>query len=376
MNVRALPQLALQAWEAFGKDNASQMSAAIAYYVLFAVVPFTMFLVIVVNVALPDESREDATAWIEDFLNVTPNEVSLALVDDAADSIAAQYGTDALAEIERELAAMNESDERAEERLALAATLEAQEAVTIAGYQIQPDELDVRSESFISETMKGAADAAVPLGVIGFVLMAFSASIAFTAIRRSLNFVWKVPHRPFVQQRIMELSMLTGLILLLGGSVAATTITQILREQGDGAQNPLIASGLLWFALGYLLPWLLTFTLLLLAYRFVPNASTSFRDVWLGAMLASLAIETLKYGYGVYVVNFSSYGAAYGALAGVLLFMFFVWLSSYIFLIGAEVASEYANVMRATPTVEESQADGRSLRDTIFALIKGLFVAE
>ena len=58
-----------------------------------------------------------------------------------------------------------------------------------------------------------------------------------------------------------------------------------------------------------------------LAYRFVANAPALLGDVWLGALLASLAIETLKYGYGVYVVNFSSYGAAYGALGGFLLFM-------------------------------------------------------
>ena len=371
-----LLQLALKAWEAFGKDNASQMSAAIAYYVLFAVVPLTMFLVTIVNVALPEETREDATVWIEDFLNVDPQDVSILLTEDAKDSVVEQYGTEALVDIERELTALNESDERAEERLTLAATIEAQEPVTVAGYQLASGDLMARSESFISQTMRGAADAAVPLGAFGLVVLAFSATIAFSAIRRSLNFVWKVPHRPFAQQRIMELSMLIGLILLLGGSVAATTITQILRELGDGAQNPLIASGLLWFALGYFLPWTLTFALVLAAYRFVPNAPNYFGDVWLGALLASLAIETLKYGYGVYVVNFSSYGAAYGALTGILLFMFFVWLSSYIFLIGAEVASEYPNVMQASASDEDSQADARSLPQRMLALVKGLFVAE
>ena len=88
-------------------------------------------------------------------------------------------------------------------------------------------------------------------------------------------------------------------------------------------------------------------------------------------------IETLKYGYGVYVVNFSNYGAAYGALGGVLLFMFFVWLSSYIFLIGAEVASEYANVMEADYSDDEpAEAEGLGLRETIAQAIRGLFFAE
>jgi len=378
MNFGKLLKLALGAWEEFGKDNASQMAAAITYYVLFAVVPLTIFLVSVVNVVAPSESHDNATEWIEDFLNVTPTEFSFALTNDATRDIEVQHGAEALTEIEQELTAINESEERAEERTTLAAMLEAEEPVTVAGYQLQPDELDVHSESFISETMQGAADAAVPLGVIGFVVSAFSASIAFMAIRRSLNFVWSVPHRPFAQQRIMELSMLLGLILLLGGSVAATTVAQVFRELNEGAQNPVTSnSGLLWLAFGYLLPWALTFALVLLAYRFVPNASTSFRSVWLGALLASLAIEILKYGYGVYVVNFTSYGAAYGALGGVLLFMFFVWLSCYIFLMGAEVASEWPKAMRAARSDDEStEAEGRSPRETIIGALKGLFVAD
>ena len=370
--------LARRAWEEFGKDNASQMAAAITYYVLFAVVPLTMFLVSVVNEVAPDESQDEATDWIETFLNVSPEEVSIALTDDATSSVEAQYGADALATIERELTAINESDEWAQERVLLADMVEAQEPVTVAGYQLEPSDLDLQSESFIAETMQGARDAAVPLGVVSFVTLAFSASIAFSAIRRSLNFVWKAPHRPFVQQRVMELSMLIGLIVLLGGSVAATTVTQIIRELNEGAQNPInFNSGVLWLAFGYFLPWALTFALVLLAYRFVPNVATSFRHVWLGALLASLAIEALKYGYGVYVVNFSSYGAAYGALAGVLLFMFFAWLASYIFLMGAELASEYPKVMRADHSSDDSDEAGtRNLRDTIIASIRGLFLAK
>jgi len=372
-----LLQLALKAWEEFGKDNASQMSAAITYYVLFAVVPLTIFLVSAIHVVAPDEFQDDATDWIETFLNVTADDVTIVLAEDAASSIEAEYGSNALVAIEQELEVINEGDAGAEERATIAVTIEAEEPVTIAGYELGTDDLLARSESFISQTMQGAADAAVPLGVFGFVALAFAASIAFSAIRRSLNFVWKVPHRPFVQQRIMELSMLVGVVVLLGGSVAATTFTQILRELNEGSQNPLTSdSGVLWFALGYLLPWALTFILVLLAYRFVPNAHASLRDVWLGALLASVAIEILKYGYGVYVVNFSNYGAAYGALGGFLLFMFFVWLSSYIFLIGAEVASEYPNVMHASASVDDSQAEERSLPQRVLALVKSLFVAE
>ncbi len=95
-----LLQLALKAWEEFGKDNASQMSAAITYYVLFAVVPLTIFLVSVIHVVAPDEFQDDATDWIETFLNVTPDDVAIVLAEDAASSIEAEYGSNALVAID------------------------------------------------------------------------------------------------------------------------------------------------------------------------------------------------------------------------------------------------------------------------------------
>ncbi len=377
MNWTSLRLLVQRTWQQFGADNCSQMAAAIAYYVLFAVVPLTMFLVSVTTLIAGEEGRNKATEWVESYLDVTPQEVSIVLAGDAVSGITETYGTEAVADIEEELAAISESEERVRDRVALAESIEAEEAITVAGYDLGPEDLEIHSESFISEVMRGAAAAAVPLGLVSFAALAFSASIAFSAIRRALNFVWGVPHRPFAQQRIMELAMLLGLVVLLGASVTATTVVQVLREMNEGAQNPTTSiGGTLWLAFGYLLPWTFTFALVLLAYRFVPNAANTIGDVWLAAVLASIALEILKYGYGVYVVNFGSYGAAYGALAGVLLFMFFVWVASYIFLMGAELASEYPKVIRDEHATKESaRGSGRGLGDTILGAVRGLFFA-
>jgi len=176
----------------------------------------------------------------------------------------------------------------------------------------------------------------------------------------------------------MELSMLFGVIVLFGASIALTTIVRLAVDASDDSQTPWSDVGsLFWFAAGFIVPWILTFMLILLAYWLVPNANNSLSDVWIAAALVSFAIEILKSGYAIYVVNFSSYGDVYGALGGILLFMFFVWLSSYAFLIGAELASEYPRVMRGDYGDESSQPAGRfNLRDTIVGPFKSLFVAD
>jgi YihY family inner membrane protein len=373
--IQAALQLVTKTWEQFGDDNCSQMAAAITYYVLFAVVPLTIFLVSVATIALPGEARTNATEWVENYLNVSPDDVKINLTTEGEADLDQRYGSDAVVAIDQGLQDLNTDEARVDERLALAEMVESGEPISVAGYELSSDEVDVESASFVSEIMQQATDAAVPLGIVGFVAMAFSASIAFSAIRRSLNFVWNVPHRPFVQQRLMELVMLVGLVLLLGASVFITTMAQILREAADGSQNFIAtADGLAWLAFGYVLPWSFTFILIVLAYRYVPNDPTNkLRYVWLGAVLASGAVEVLKYGYGVYVVNFANYGPAYGALAGVLLFMFFVWLSSYIFLMGAELSATYPRVM-SSKLAPEPGSEPLKVRDVIVNGIRGLFV--
>ena len=361
----------------FGEDNASQMAAAITYYVLFAVVPLTIFVLSVATVTLDEEQKNDVITSVEDYLNVVPEDVMITVDGATASSIEAEYGASAVAEIEMELETINADSNRAE-RAALAVEIEGGEPVEVSGYTLEPEQLVVESESAVADAIDRLTDASGPLGLFGFIVMAFSASIAFGAIRRSLNFVWGVPHRPFAQQRTMEISMLVGLVVLLGASIAVSTIVRLLAEESGNPQSPLSGAGsLFWFVIGFVVPWLLTFGLVLSAYWFVPNAKNSFFDVWFAAVPASLAIEILKFGYGIYVINFSSYGAVYGALGGILLFMFFVWLSSYIFLMGAELASEYPKVMRGDYNEEASRPENnRPLPEMILRGLRGLFFSE
>jgi membrane protein len=54
-------------------------------------------------------------------------------------------------------------------------------------------------------------------------------------------------------------------------------------------------------------------------------------------------------GFGIYIQNFSSYGAAYGAAGAVIVLLLWLWISSCAFLFGAELNAE----------LERSQTAGR-----------------
>ncbi|KKL21067.1 hypothetical protein LCGC14_2449160, partial [marine sediment metagenome] len=284
--VRTLWLLATRAYKGFGAHNSTQMAAAISYYFLFALVPLAMFLVSIFGlVAGSDDSHQSLADEVTDYLEVGAGEPVLELNEDALVRIEEQYGRVGLAEIEEELANLNESGDSDEKRQ-IADAIESGNTVTVAERQLKPEDLSAGQDNLITDTLDNVSQASVPLGVIGLVMVAYSASVLFGAVRRSLNFVWGVDaQRPLVQQKLIDLAMLLGLVLLLLASVAATAALQTLREMNSG---PIWSSGgIFWSLLPFAAPWAVTFLLYLFTFRFVPNIRNRFRDVWLGAALAA-----------------------------------------------------------------------------------------
>ena len=56
----------------------------------------------------------------------------------------------------------------------------------------------------------------------------------------------------------------------------------------------------------------ITFATLLLLYKHLPNTEVSFKDVWMGALVASLAIDGATWGFIWYVNTFPTYNVVYG----------------------------------------------------------------
>ena len=129
--------------------------------------------------------------------------------------------------------------------------------------------------------------------------------------------------------------------------------------------------------LPFLLPAVLSFAVFILIYRYVPNAPSSFKAVWPGALLATLLFEALKNGFALYIANFNKYAGAYGALGGILLFLLWMYLSANVLLIGAELASESTRALRGDYDEEEhGEAEDRTLAQRALRTVRGLFVQQ
>ena len=181
--------------------------------------------------------------------------------------------------------------------------------------------------------------------------------------------------------------MVLSLGILMGLSVGATIFLQVARRVSDDLSDTLgpLGSGatLSLEVLTVFVPLLLSFVTFMVLFKFVPSVKTRFRSIWPGALLAAVLFEVVKNGFAFYLRYAGNYDAVYGSLGAVVAFLFFVYVSANIMLLGAEMASEWPRVIhghyddvpedgvRERESAEPREALWRRLRGELAGLFRG-----
>ncbi len=246
--------------------------------------------------------------------------------------------------------------------------------------------LSSQGESSVADNVASVAKNVSAFGLFGLVGVAWAGSGMFSIIRRSLNRAFDLDGgRPFVRQKLVDFAMMAVLGTLFLASITATGTLRAARAYtndiavlGDLAQE----LGLAWDIATVLVPVTVSWFAFFLLYWLVPSTHVHKREAAIGAFIASLLFEGAKVGFAVYVENFGNYNVVYGSLGGVVAFLFWVFLSANIMLLGAEVASEYPRIMAGeydghrtrVPTADSLTPMPIRIRRTITHLLKGLVV--
>jgi membrane protein len=203
-----------------------------------------------------------------------------------------------------------------------------------------PPGLTIRAqiESVLDDLAQRSSPLLAAAGIIG---TAWTASGMFAALRRSLNLAFDVPQaRSFFVSRLMDMMLVPMVMILALLSITASAVVRILQAFfGENFERTL------WISIGwnityFLMPYIVSFFVFLLVYRLIPSHRLPFRYLSVGAAIAAVGFELAKIGFGYYVANFGRYQEIYGALGGVVAFLFFVFIVSNIVIFGAEVSSE------------------------------------
>jgi membrane protein len=180
--------------------------------------------------------------------------------------------------------------------------------------------------------------------MLGLLAILVGASGAFNELQDALNTIWKVDSRTqsfwtvTFRQRFFSLSLViaTGFLLL-----TSLVITAALSAAGRLASNMLSMPGLLLQSMNFVFSFGIITILFALILKFIPDTTIQWRDIWIGAVVASLLFTVGKVIIGFFLGH-SALASAYGAAASLVIFLIWIYYSAQILLFGAELTRAYA----------------------------------
>jgi membrane protein len=193
----------------------------------------------------------------------------------------------------------------------------------------------------IEDVTRSQGTAGIAL-VIGIAAALWTASGYVGAFMRVSNEIYEVEEgRGMLKLRPLQLVVTLVLVVLLAVTVAAVALTGPVADQiGDriGLGSTAITA---WdIAKWPVLAVIISFMLALLYYS-APNARLpGFRWITPGSVVAIVVWLLASAGFAVFVANFGSYNKTYGALAGVIVGLIWLWITNLAILFGAELNAE------------------------------------
>ncbi|NRA60430.1 MAG: virulence factor BrkB family protein [Psychrobium sp.] len=177
-------------------------------------------------------------------------------------------------------------------------------------------------------------DNASKASAVGIVFLVVFALMLISTIDKELNQIWRSPKkRPLIISFSIYWMVLTLGPMFLGASVAISSYVISLGGLDQGAFGGVMEFFLRW------LPLVFSVLAFLMVYMLVPNVRVKFIDALIGAVAAALFFELTKKVFAIYIGNFASYKAIYGALAAIPILFLWVYLSWIVVLIGAEITA-------------------------------------
>jgi membrane protein len=188
-----------------------------------------------------------------------------------------------------------------------------------------------------AERISGTANDALSLtALISLLIALWSANGGTKALIQALGIAYDVKEtRGFVRLNLVSLAFtLTAIVLVTVLGVLVAALPFLVSQLGPVGEDLILL---------FRWPVILALLLVVLAaiYYWAPNR-TDAKWAWItpGAVVAALGLIAVSAGLSWYVTNFGSYDETYGSLAAVVVLMLWIWLSTLMVLVGAEVNAE------------------------------------
>jgi membrane protein len=244
--------------------------------------------------------------------------------------------------------------------------------VTLVGLVVDPGQITQQVQSFtaglpqasqqlISDQLTAITHSnsgALTVGLVISLLVAlWSASSGTSSLMTAVNIAYEEKEtRGFLKLRAMALLLTLATVVFLIVTLALIAVVPVVLHA--------VPLGPLGTVLAQAMRWTLLIALIVVGlavlYRVAPDRNPAkFRWVSVGSVLAALLWLLGSVGFSLYVTFFGNYSKTYGALTGVIVLLLWLFLTSYIVLLGAEINAEAELHTACDTTVGEPKPMGQ-----------------
>lgn len=234
------------------------------------------------------------------------------------------------------------------------------------------DVLTQAGQGDVAAELEGPISSMAESGAAGFALVAglagaiWAASNYVNAFGRAMNRIYQIdegrpvwvlrPRNLLITIVLLLIAMLIILGLVLSGGVAQT-VGEVI---GLGEETVMVWNIAKWPVILFLVALALA-----ILYYATPNVQQpKFRWISVGAFVAIVIWILASAAFGFYISGFANYEATYGSLAGVIIFLLWLWLTNTVLLFGAEVDAEMERSRQLQAGIKAEQTIQLPPRDT------------
>lgn len=208
----------------------------------------------------------------------------------------------------------------------------------------------------VQALLQGASNhsAGVLATVIGSITFLLTATGAFLELQYALNTIWRVAPktsasiREFLMQRLISFGLVVAIGFLLMVSLA---VSAALAAFSGWLNASAPGMAVVWIIVNLIISIGVTTLLFALLYKVLPDVRLDWRDVWIGALITSVLFAIGKTLIGLYIGR-SSTASSYGAAGSVMILLLWVYYSSQVVLLGAEMTRAFTASRKGAPKPE------------------------
>ena len=202
----------------------------------------------------------------------------------------------------------------------------------------------------LSDALRQVRDSSTTVGLVALVTSLWFGGSFWGALDTAFCQIYAVPCRSWVRQKLFGLGMVGVVLIFFAATVAIPAGQALLAANADELPFGLDDRRVL-FSITLVAGLVVMFMALVVIYRTVPNCAVGWHSVWPGALVATIAIGIVDYGFPLYLSSISTLARVGSTIVFILIVLIWFYALAIIILAGAVINELRLVRRRSTDTL-------------------------